>query len=204
MTFSTNVPNAGQSPGVFPAQNNTNFTRLQTIVVADHVFNNTAAANDGFHNQVTLVNRADPVGANPIIYSKLVSGLPVPYFWNGLSGRPLEYGGFPQILAAVNFNGLGSNGLKTRRSQFNVASVTRTGEGQYTIVFGAALADTDYLVFATGHCTTSSGKVCNGSVDGNVAYATAVQVGEVRVLFNGSGSGYADVDMGNIIVVKVQ
>lgn len=80
MTYSPNVPNAAQSPGLFPAQNNTNFTRLKTIINADHVFNDTAIVNtDGIHRQVTMVTRASPsptplpLGQSAILYSKLDS-----------------------------------------------------------------------------------------------------------------------------------
>lgn len=73
MTFDPNVPNASQSPGLFPAQNNTNFARLKTIINADHVFNDTAQTTDGVHRQVTLISRAVPVslpgGTNAILYS---------------------------------------------------------------------------------------------------------------------------------------
>lgn len=73
MTFDPNVPNASQSPGVFPAQNNTNFARLKTIINADHVFNDTAQTTDGVHRQVTMIARASPVGlptgTNAILYA---------------------------------------------------------------------------------------------------------------------------------------
>ncbi len=73
MTFDPNVPNAGQSPGLFPPQNNTNFARLKTIINADHVFNDTAQTTDGVHRQCTMIARAQPVGlptgTNAILYS---------------------------------------------------------------------------------------------------------------------------------------
>lgn len=73
MTFDPNAPNPGQSPGLFPTQNNTNYARLKTIINADHVFNDTAQATDGVHRQVTMISRADPVslpaGTNSILYS---------------------------------------------------------------------------------------------------------------------------------------
>jgi len=76
MTFNANVPNAGQSPGLFPPQNNTNFGRLKTIIETDHVFNDTAADTDGVHKQMTMVARDSPTtppglptGINGILYS---------------------------------------------------------------------------------------------------------------------------------------
>lgn len=88
MTFDVNVPNGGQSPGLFPLQNNTNFFRLKTIINADHVFNDTAQSTDGVHRQVTMIVRATPVGlptgTNGILYSKIDgAGQTQLYFYNG-------------------------------------------------------------------------------------------------------------------------
>lgn len=73
MTFDPNSPNAAQSPGLFPVQNNTNCARIKTIINADHVFNDTAQSTDGVHRQVTMIVRAQPVGlpggTNSILYS---------------------------------------------------------------------------------------------------------------------------------------
>lgn len=75
MSFDPNVPNASQSPGLFPVQNSTNFTRLKTIINSDHVFNDTAQSTDGYHKQMTLVARATPSslpsGSNAVLYTKL-------------------------------------------------------------------------------------------------------------------------------------
>lgn len=77
MSFNTIVPNAAQSPGLFPVQNNTNFTRLKAIVSADHVFNDSGQATDGYHNQMTMVARASPspailpAGSQGVLYNKL-------------------------------------------------------------------------------------------------------------------------------------
>src|SRR3569623_1017030 len=75
MTFNPSVPNAAQSPGLFPPQNSTNFTRLKTLINADHVFNDTAQTTDGVHRQCTMIARAMPVGlpvgTNSILYSWL-------------------------------------------------------------------------------------------------------------------------------------
>ncbi len=90
MTFNAIVPLSTTSPGVFPAQNNTNFTRLKTIISGDHIFNDTQADNDGTHKQVTITFRADPTslptGTNGIMFSKLdaaVSNAAQVYWYNG-------------------------------------------------------------------------------------------------------------------------
>lgn len=96
MTFSIIVPNAAQSPGLFPAQNNTNFSRLKTIIAADHIFNDTAAANDGTHLQVTLTNRVDPTtvpaGTNSMVYGKTATDLVNElWFYDNVTARQLNW-----------------------------------------------------------------------------------------------------------------
>lgn len=88
MTFDPNVPNASQSPGLFPTQNNTNYARLKTIINADHVFNDTAQSTDGVHRQCTMIARAQPVGlptgTNSILYSWIdANGAAQLRFYNG-------------------------------------------------------------------------------------------------------------------------
>lgn len=62
MTFNPLVPLSTDSPGIFPAQNQTNMSRLQTLLGADHQFNLTATANDGYHNLIHMQPQA-PTGA---------------------------------------------------------------------------------------------------------------------------------------------
>lgn len=62
MSFNASVPLNSDSPSIFPAQNQTNMGRLQTIIGADHQFNLSAAADDGYHNLVHLTQQA-PAGA---------------------------------------------------------------------------------------------------------------------------------------------
>lgn len=52
MTYSTGVPDANASPGAFPAQGQTNFTRLKTIISANHAFNDGSSSDDGYHELV--------------------------------------------------------------------------------------------------------------------------------------------------------
>lgn len=93
MTFDPNVPNAGQSPGIFPPQNNTNFARLKTIINADHIFNDTAQPDDGIHRQVTLTPIADPTtfptGAGGVLYLKNLGPSNELFFFNGVTRQQL-------------------------------------------------------------------------------------------------------------------
>lgn len=133
MSFNPNVPNASQSPGLFPTQNNNNFSRLQTIIEADHVFNATAQSNDGIHKQVKLLNAAVPValvnGENGIHFATTDSlGRSVEWYYNGVTYYPLN-----SIKCFVNFNG---SDLSIR-SEYNVASIIRwnASPGRYRITF---------------------------------------------------------------------
>lgn len=87
--FNPIVPLSTESPGVFPAQNNGNFTRLKTLISGDHIFNDSDAANDGTHKQVTTTFRADPTSlpmdTNGMIFNKLdtVSNASQLYWYDG-------------------------------------------------------------------------------------------------------------------------
>lgn len=56
------------------------------------------------------------------------------------------------VKAWVNFNGKGTVAI---RAQYNVASITDNGTGNYTINFTTALADANYCIQTT--CSYSSG-----------------------------------------------
>lgn len=101
MTFNSAIPLNSDSPGIFPAQSQTNFARLQTIVSADHQFNLTAAANDGWHTLIHLIPQA-PSGvlANTgRAYSKSVGGL-IQFFYMDDAGT--EYQLTPQSVTEVS------------------------------------------------------------------------------------------------------
>ncbi len=204
MTFDPNVPNASQSPGLFPAQMNTDLARLKTIINADHVFNDTAQANDGAHRQMTTVARAMPgslpAGTNGILYAWVDgSGRTQMRFYNGVTDVLMT----PGIVAMVNFDGSGAVGAQTIRSQINVTSVVKVSTGIYTVNFTTAMPDTNYIVQVTGHSQAGSGGACNGAVRGDVAYSTAVQTTNVKVQFNGSGSAVNDVTGGFVLITRV-
>lgn len=77
MTYVANTPLASDSPGIFPSQAQTNFARLKTIIGADHQFNDSALANDGYHNLIHMTEQA-PTGALPAtgrLYAKSASSV---------------------------------------------------------------------------------------------------------------------------------
>lgn len=103
MTFNASIPNAGQSPGLFPSQSNTNFTRIKTIVNNDHIWSDSSAANEGTHRQVTLTNPVTnpavlPATTNSIVFSQndTTSGVTQLYFYNGTTTQQIS--GYEYIL----------------------------------------------------------------------------------------------------------
>lgn len=96
MSYNTGVPNAAASPGLFPVQSNTNFDRLKTIINAEHVFNDTAAADDGVHKQVSLVTRSTPgaltSGTSGVLYTNVVNGVGQLFFYNGSTDEQISDG----------------------------------------------------------------------------------------------------------------
>jgi len=95
MSFNPSVPNSGESPGVFPVQSSNNFTRLQAIITADHVFNDSAQATDGVHKQVTYIAKSNGYaptvgGGNAELYAEVdAGGLPQLKFFNGTTTTTL-------------------------------------------------------------------------------------------------------------------
>jgi hypothetical protein len=107
MSFDTNVPNASQSPGVFPSANSTNFTRLKAIIDADHNFLDSAADAQGAHNQVTYINRSDPssllTGTDSIEYGKTATdGVNELWFYDGTTPRQVNWRELSGTTAAIS------------------------------------------------------------------------------------------------------
>ena len=189
MTFDPNVPNASQSPGLFPAQMNANLTRLKTIILGDHVFNDTAQPDDGTHKQVTLVARVDPVslpaGTNGILYGKIAGSTAKVFYYDGARVFKMA-----QVLAAVTFNQAGT----IQGNSFGVASVVSSGGGspQYTITFSPALPDI-FPQFSLS-CVEPSGNPVIGKV---LSFTVTTMV--VRFV-NQNGTTVNPMTQGNLIV----
>lgn len=136
MTFNPGIPVKTESPFLFPDQMHANLNRLQTIIEADHVFNETAQVNDGIHKQVKFLNRVAPVGS-PLVNGESgimwtqpdTMGRAVQFWYNGVNFYPLN-----ATKALVNFNGLT---LAIQTGSYNVATVTRYpgGVGRYRITY---------------------------------------------------------------------
>lgn len=202
MTFNPAVPLNSDSPSIFPAQSQTNFARLQTLLGSDHQFNLSAAANDGYHNLIHMTIQA-PSGAlasTGRLYAKSSAGR-IHCFYMDDTGAEYQVSPATPIRAMVNFNGTGVVGAQTIRSQFNVASVMKTGTGLYTINFTTPMPDANYVVQVTG-MRDSAGSQSHGTVLGSPTYSTSVSTTFVKVKFIGGSSSTDDVFMGNILVVS--
>lgn len=186
MTYNPTVPLNSDSPSIFPAQGQANFTRLQTLLGADHQFNLSAAADDGYHNLVHLTQQA-PAGALAAtgrLYAKS-SGSRIHLFYMDDTGVQYQLSPGMPIRAAVNFNGVGGAVI---RSSYNVASVTRLATGRYQINFTDAMPNANYIVQVTG-MRNSSGSLATCCVEGNATYSTSVSTTMVRVDgFNNAGN----------------
>ena len=194
MTFNPSVPLNSDSPSIFPAQNQTNMSRLQTIIGADHQLNLTAAANDGYHNIVHLTQQA-PAGvlaATGRFFAKS-SASRIHAFYMDDTGAEYQMSPTMPIRAAVNFSESGS-----RRSFYNVSSVTKNGDGDYTVNFTTALPNTDYIVHVTGMRNTNA--VIIGCVEGNATYSNSVTINSVRVNFYGAAGDLRAIIMGNVTI----
>lgn len=192
MSYNTNVPDTSQSPANFPGQAATNWSRLKTLINADHQFNDSAAANDGYHKVVHWVNQSGAFGDNtpaPIAgvgqsYTKSVTT-------TGTSGATTEHlmyhqgtGGLAAnesclsvcpVRAAINFDGVT---MANTRWAFN-CTVVRNSAGNYTLTFPTALPSANYI--AIGSAGRQDGQNVSFSFQhAPVAYAT----GHTTTTFN--------------------
>lgn len=141
MAYDVNVPVATQSPTVFPAQSVENFTRLKTLITADHQFNDATAANDGYHKVEHFVNQGGAYGDNTPaslgtstgqMYTKTVNGSEHLCYHQDTSSTAANEVCLTvaPIRAAIAFNSAGT----VEGTAFN-ATVARTAPGNYTISF---------------------------------------------------------------------
>lgn len=215
MSFDPIQPVPAQSPAVFPPANQTNMQRLQALFSADHQFNLSAAANDGWHKIIRWVSQAGSYGdgtpptnpSTPLFYTKNIPfidnnaivnyNIPLVKSTNGI-----EFPILPTVRAYVNFQGSNVNGAQVIRQSFNVQSVERIEEGVYRVNFGQALTNNRYVTIATGMALGNKGRI-NGFVDGNTNYGNIVKTDSVTVAFTGSSDNFRDVRAGNVIVFGI-
>lgn len=121
MTFNAAVPLNSDSPSIFPAQNQTNMARLQTLIGADHQFNLSAAANDGYHNLIHLTQQAPSgaLAATGRLYVKSTGGI-IQLFYMDDTGVEHQVTPF-DLLNPFKVNGSQVLGGMASTNIFNVA-----------------------------------------------------------------------------------
>lgn len=218
MTWDATKPANNESPALAPQQIRTNWSRLQSIITADHLFSTTSNASEGFHKLTRWVNQAGTLGdGNPApvagtgqYYTKTVTTTGVMgstagdgehmMFQRGTGGGSLQEACLTAcpVRAAVNFLGRSSNGTCTINWAFNVSSVTRTNEGFYTATFTVNMPSIYYVpVFIAGR--TGSAAV-NSQIQSG-AYADAFGVGTFKFAFNrASSTSYEDPAFAGLVI----
>lgn len=158
MTYQTNIPNASQSPGLFPNQANDNFTRLKTIVSANHKFNDSAATDDGYHQLIKILpTSTTDIPNDPTVGQTFVNAADASnQLWHK-DGNNNIYQITPTIpiRAACNFDGLATSPI-TPRYSMNVASIVRNSAGDYTINFITPMPSLNYIVTINGQYQTNN------------------------------------------------
>lgn len=115
MTFNAGKPSSGESPALFPAENQANMSRLQTMFSEDHQFNTTAASNDGWHKILHWVQQSgliDPLnpsaaapnntGGPPIAWEQLDAySVARPWFRDANAGNVISMGAFNEIRGTI-------------------------------------------------------------------------------------------------------
>ena len=216
MSYSTNIPNTNQSPSLFPGQAATNWTRLKTLVNADHQFNDGAAANDGYHKVVHWGNQVGALGDNtpaPIagvgqLYTKSVtttgtSGATTEQLMyhqgtGGLAANEASLSVCP-VRAAINFNGA----TLAVRWAYNctVASAVVGANTTYTITFTSALPSVNYVAVISAGREDSVFSPMVGQ-HAPVAYATAHTTGAFQfTISNGQNVGIGTATVINVVIM---
>lgn len=203
MTFNPLVPLNSDSPSIFPAQNQTNMTRLQTLLGADHQFNLTADANDGYHNLIHMTQQAPSgaLAATGRLYVKS-SGGTINLFYMNESGTEYQITPILPIRAAVSFTGNAAVGVCALRSYYNVTSVTKDSTGLYTLVFAAGIMpDANYIAHITG-MRSGTGEVF-GFIQGAAVASSSQTATTLKIGFQSSGGSPRDVIIGNVTIFSV-
>jgi hypothetical protein len=198
MTYNANIPLSSDSPSLFPVQSQSNFNRLQTLISADHKFNLTAAADDGYHNLVHLTEQA-PTGVLAAVgrlYAKTSASRVHLHY---MDDQAQEYQITPTmpIRAAVNFDGSGGAVI---RSQFNVSSVVHDFLGKYTITFTTPMPDNNYIVSGIG--MRGAGERGYLIVEGSATYGNSVSTNFVKITCINDKGDPKDAKMINIMILS--
>lgn len=153
------IPAANNNPSSDQPNMLTNTNSIYGLINVDHI--TFGMANGGYHNVIHFNNQgtSDPplVSGFGQLYTKTISGDQELFYESG-NGVIVQMTANVSILprAAVSFQGRSSNGACTINYQSNVASVTRTGQGFYTIAYTTALSSANYYCSLIAQRSSSS------------------------------------------------
>ena len=181
--------------------NNFNYLNSQSvapnngIILVDHLAtgDNGLSTSDGFHKQVSLLNRATPANltnavnaqnSNGIAYTKndtAPSALnPQLHFYNGVNDFQLT----PCLPLRAWASFTVAAGVVTVLASFNVVNIAYNGVGIYTINLTNAIPSANYFISITG-CPPNPG-VLVGSIRGAVYPTNGIQINYAQI---GVGGG---------------
>lgn len=138
MTYNPNIPLPADKLRNFPGDITTNnWPRLQTLIGADHQFNTSAAANDGYHKVIHFVNQGGTpaaVAGSGELYTKTKDATQALFFQEG-GAREIQITGPATTMGAIPYMTLpGGYILQGGVSNVNPATTTTINFG---ITYGA-------------------------------------------------------------------
>jgi hypothetical protein len=185
------------------------------VLPVDHRItgNNSSSPSDGFHNQVSYLNRSAPSNLTNSINSQSSSAIDYTINDSNSQSQLHHYNSSNDfqitpclpLRAAINFNGTGSVGAlnaggNSIRSSFNInaAASQKTGTGLYTIVFTNLLPSANYFPLIIGMKNTSGETM--SFVQGAAAYGTSITTGQILIGFENFNGSAKDVIMGCVMI----
>lgn len=189
MPYQTNIPNPAQSPGLFPAQANDNFTRLKTIIGANHKFNDSAATDDGYHQNIKMLPLSVPGNDASIGQSFVNSADATNQLWfkDGLNNVYQITPCLP-MRAWVIFDSIGTI-LNAGAAKFNVNAVVPQGTGNYRVDFTTAMPSIYYNYSLAIVPISSIGATIVCPRVSSVSYSQFIQTGSFQISARSPASG---------------
>lgn len=150
MTYNPNIPQAADIISQSQAQLQTNFAQADLIFDVDHVtFDNATAADRGKHRKSTYIEQTvDPVtaGNELVLYSKDASGRTELFYRRETNGQVGE-------LTIFKAWGVFNGSTAVIGDSFNIASVVRNAQGNYTVNFTVPMINANYAVLVSTQMT---------------------------------------------------
>lgn len=149
MSWNSTVITGSNSVSANKTPLNQNTTYIENTMRIDHFWANANSSKDGHHNFAEMPSQTSdvtPSDLDGVYYVKnhQINGSaaePLPFFGNASS----LFGMIPLIRTAGYFDGTGGNGIKTPIWSYNLTTINKNSDGNYTITF-PAVTDINYMV----------------------------------------------------------